>query len=111
MTQRGRHRLYFAMVEVVTTDMPHLLSITAAGAFVHVAGRAADERDFRRIVSEGAAALGVILVDVEWVAPAARLTQEQRSSSYYDQLIEQSAIDALAWGEFQCYPKDDRRGG
>jgi hypothetical protein len=100
-------RLYFAFVELVRDGDECVLDPDMAGAFTHVAARAANKRAFLESVTEAAGQLGLLVHDVEWLCGVNSLSPRQLRSGYYHALAAQLSDEPVAWAEFQCYPATD----
>jgi hypothetical protein len=107
MTIDHDDRVFFAFVKLVPARAETVLGPGAGGAFTHVAARALDDDSFLDRVRHGAAELGLLLDDVEWLSTAQGLTPVQIRSKYYHDLVDQLQDHPIAWAELKCYPSLD----
>jgi hypothetical protein len=70
-------RLYFTSVDLVRDGDRCVLDPDLAGAFTHVAARAADENAFLELIADAAKQLGLIVHDVEWMCGTDCLSRRQ----------------------------------
>jgi hypothetical protein len=67
-----------------------------AGAFTHVAARAADENAFLELIADAVKQLGLMVHDVEWTCGAYCLSRRQVRSGYYHELVAQLSDEPVA---------------